>query len=163
MSCNCHIPSSPHPTRRSFLIHRRREEAVIWKWDIVFITFICFDVLTHQKIFEHDDVSWQRPQYHPHQSPTPTNYSALKYTSLTRGCVDIKVRNVLQHHYLDLLSKLTCFFCNFTSLHCTNYNASHINSSTHPMTRLTNILFKRLENEIWRWEIDCNIIIFSTL
>jgi hypothetical protein len=66
----------------------------------VFITFICFDVLTHQKIFEHDDVSWQRPQYHPHQSPTPTNYSALKYTSPTRECDNMKVRNVLQHHRL---------------------------------------------------------------
>ena len=149
MSCNCHIPSSPHPTRRSFLIHRRWGEAAIWRWDVVFITFICFDVLTHQKIFEHDDVSWQRPQYHPHQSPTPTNYSALKYTSPTRECDNMKVRNVLQHHRLHYFCKLTCFLYNFTSLHSTNYNASHINSLTHLKTRPTSITSKRVENAIW--------------
>ena len=98
MRCICHISYSIHRTPPSFLIHRRRGEAAIWRWDVVFITFICFDVLTHQKFFEYHDISWRRPQHHPHKPTTPTNYRALKYTSPTRGCRNIKVRNVLQHH-----------------------------------------------------------------
>ena len=52
------------------------------------------------KIFESSDVSWCHPSHHPRQTPTPTDYSALKYTSPTRRCGNMKVRNVLHHSKL---------------------------------------------------------------